>query len=383
MGLLEVTEAFAFHAAGDHNDSYIGRPRCGETELGQQTAPVPDLVQYVARAKAAILEVLDAEHAVVHPELEARISEGYFVSARENIDPHHITTALRELDDAGVISWDRAAARGGSAVETIQPANRHRRGTRIDAAAARKRLLAARYGGWSQGTKRHPHGLIGPAGEAAVRTAILTAATVQPLRPDAGEVGELFGVRLPGPVDSAAMVVPFSEGIPGVPVTLAFEVKNIRSWVYPRSAELYQLLNKASLLQLMHSAQPILPILACRKAHYTTYRMAKQVGFVVIEMQRQFAGDVGEQELVEVRNELHFRDLVEGSGPSLTTIDRLRKTIPNICSDFALTWQNTCHTPGFAALFEALRPSIKNDRRDALVNQLRDVARDAGVDGGW
>ena len=149
------------------------------------------------------------------------------------------------------------------------------------------------------------------------------------------------------------------------------------------SEELYQLLHKASLLQVMHSAQLILPILACKKAHYTTFKMAKQHGFLVIEMQRQFAGDVGEHELMEVRSELHFRDLVQGYGPSLTTIDRLRKTIPNICTDFALTWRTTCHMPGFAALYEALRQHVKNDRRDALVNQLRDIARDAGLDGGW
>jgi len=41
--------------------------------------------------------------------------------------------------------------------------------------------------------------------------------------------------------------------------------------MYPSSIELYQVLNKASSLQLQHPAQPIIPFLACRKAHTTTF----------------------------------------------------------------------------------------------------------------
>lgn len=344
---------------------------------------MPEVDQYVARAKIAILEVLATEQAVVHAELEARISEGNFASSRDNIDPHHLTNALRELDNENVIIWDKAPAKGGHVIETIQPADQRRRATKIAHAAARKRLLAARYAGWSQGTKRHPQGLIGPAGEAAVRTAVLTAGTLQPALPDAGEVSQLLGTPLPGPADTAGVMVPFLDGIPGQPVTLIIEVKNIRGWIYPSSGELYQALHKASFLQLKHPGQLIMPVLACRKAHYTSYRMAKQLGFMVIEMKRQFAGDVEDDELTEVRSELRFMDLVSGTGPSLSVRDRLRKTLPGICTEFALTWRATCYAPNFAPLFEALRANISNQRRQQLVNQLRDAAADCDLSGGW
>jgi hypothetical protein len=55
------------------------------------------------------------------------------------------------------------------------------------------------------------------------------------------------------------------------------------------------------------------PVFVCRKAHKTTFWMAQQLGFVTIDMGIQYAGDIKEDELLEVRNELHFRD---GSAPS-------------------------------------------------------------------
>lgn len=127
--------------------------------------------------------MLDEQLAVVYAELEARIAERSFIGERDNINPHHVTNALRELTRAGVVIAEKAAAKGGHTIETIHPADQRRRTTRIAQAAARKRLLAARYAGWSQGTIRHPRGLIGPAGEQAVRRAVLEAQTLQPAAP--------------------------------------------------------------------------------------------------------------------------------------------------------------------------------------------------------
>jgi hypothetical protein len=341
--------------------------------------------EYTARATAMIKRVLDEHHAVVLSEIEARIAEGEFASSTGNVNPHHITTALRTLREAGELIYDRAPARGGGPdIETIQPADQHRRATKIEKAAARKRLLYARYRGWAQGTVRHPKGLIGPAGEAAVRRALLRAGTLQPAAPDAGEVSELLGTRLPGPVDSAGYMLPFTGGIPGQPVTFLIEVKNTRSWIYPSSIELYQVLNKASLLQLQHPAQPIIPFLACRKAHATTFWMAQQLGFVVVEMNRQYAGDVVEDDLMEVRNELYFGDLTRGSEPSIRVQDRLRKTLPPRCEKIAGVWRNTCVAPGLVDVFHQLRYTKKFYERATLVEQLRSAARNQlGVRGGW
>jgi len=60
--------------------------------------------EYVARATARIVEVLEAEHAVVSPELESRIAEAEYRDSPNNIDPHHITTALTNLTSAGLVT---------------------------------------------------------------------------------------------------------------------------------------------------------------------------------------------------------------------------------------------------------------------------------------
>ncbi len=111
-------------------------------------------------------------------------------------------------------------------------------------------------------------------------------------------------------------------------MTVLFEVKNLRSWIYPSAEELYQLLHKAVVLQIARPEQPIVPVFVCRKAHQTTFWMSYQLGFVTIDMDIQFVGDVEEDELLEVRNELYFRDLAPGCGPSLRVRDRLIKTLP-------------------------------------------------------
>ena len=345
---------------------------------------MPDTDEYAARAAAAVMRVLEEHHAVVHPELEARIAEANFAQSRGNIDPHHITNALRDLRDSRQIEWAEGTTRGGHTIETIQLTNTRLRATKTTATAARKRLLYARYTGWAQGTKRHPQGLIGPAGEAAVRSAILASGAMQPAVPDAGEVSRLFGVRLPGPVDSAGYLVGVDpSGVPQPPVTVLVEVKNIRSWVYPGASELYQLLHKALLLHQAQPQAPLVPVFVCRRAHPTTFWMAKQLGFVVIDMNRQYAGDVGEQELLDVRNELHFNDLYAGAGPSLRVRDRFTKVLPRIATTMAAQWSTTAATPELATLLEQLRAAKTASKRNALTSQLRAVNTSLGARGGW
>jgi hypothetical protein len=340
---------------------------------------------YVGRARAAILTILADEHAVVHPELEARISEAGYRGDFNNIDPHHVTTALRELSHGGSIEWIEERTRGGSAIKTIQPTDTRLRSTKVAAAAARKRLLYARYSGWSQGTKRHPQGLVGPAGEEAVRLAIRESSALQPAAPGAGEVNALLGVTLPGPLDSAGYLVPIdASGLPQSPVTILFEVKNLRSWIYPSAEELYQLLHKAIVLQTARPEQPIVPVFVCRRAHQTTFWMSHQLGFVTIDMGIQYVGDVEEQELLEVRNELHFRDLAPGKGPSLRVRDRLTKTLPRTSVAVAEQWSATASDPAMVTVIEGIRRNTSNrQEHNALVAELRRANSRLGRQGGW
>lgn len=342
-----------------------------------------DTTAYISRARAAILDVLAIHHAVVHPELEARISEAGHPGDPQNIDPHHVTTALRELRDAGQIVWAQTPTRGGRAVTTIQPSDTRNRTTKIDVAAGRKRLLYTRYESWAQGTKRYPQGLIGPAGEQALRSAISASGALQPASPGAGEVTRLLGVTLPGSLDSGGYLVPLSAGgLPQSPVTVLFEVKNLRSWIYPSAKELYQLLHKAVVLQTAHPEQPIVPVFVCRRAHKTTFWMAQQLGFVTIEMGIQFVGDVTEDELLEVRNELHFQDLARGHGPSLRIQDRLSDTLPRTSPQVAEQWAATASDASMIELIGKLRRSSREEH-EMLLADLRQANTDLGRRGGW
>ncbi len=340
-----------------------------------------DADEYVDLGRAFIMSTLAEHHAVVRPELESRIGERYYTGDTRNLDPHHVSPALRGLINEGLVTRTSATARGGRTIETLQLTDRTGRATKIDRAAARKRVLYARYRGWAEGTARYSQGLIGPAGEKAVRDAIMQSSTLVPLTPGAGEATEILGVKLNGPVDSAGYLVPVVGGLPQQPVTTLIEVKNIRSWVYPRSRELYQVLDKAAQVQLANPSQPVLPILVCRRAHVTLFYMASQLGFVVIEMGRQFAGTAMPAEDVdEVRTELHFRDLHHGAGPSRRVEDRLRSIRPHVI-DYAWKWQQTAADLGH--LIAPLRAKLSNADRDTGVATLRAASTARGDRGGW
>lgn len=339
--------------------------------------------EYVDRAIARVLEVLGEHHAVVHAELESRIAESHFRGSPENIDPHHVTTAIRELGKQDKITWTRAVTRGGRAIETISLADPGRTLTAIDRAARRRRLLLGRYHGWSQGTQRHPHGLIGPAGEHAVRVALTLSGALQPANPDFAECTHLLGTRLPGPADSGGYMVPVIRGMPQHPVTVVIEVKNLRSWIYPSAAELFQPLRKAAQLQREHPDAYIVPMLVCRRAHPTIYYMAQQLGFLVIEMDQQFAGAVSHADLDEIRNELAFSDIRVGHGPSLRVRDRLQK--PNLIAAMprvAQEWRNTALDDHAHALIQAARASSDRPRLRAVAS-LRSWNQLRGSRGGW
>lgn len=344
--------------------------------------------EYEARAVDRIREILSTEHAVVRREVESRISEGYWQSSGQNIDPHHVSNALRFLTkQRGEFEWVTARTRGKGKqpVPTLQPVDRTGRATKIEQAAARKRLLYGRYMGWASGTQRHPHGLVGPAGEAATRAGIMDSEVVIPLANDAGAVSNVLGVAVPGPLDSAGFMVPLdNQGLPGAPVTLLFEVKNLRQWIYPSAAELYQLLGKAVVVQQARPDAAVVPILICRRAHPTLFWMASQLGFVAIPMDRQFLGPhVEEPKYLEVRNELHFHDLTLGNGPSLRVRDRLKGPVRKNCVEFAQTWRRTVSDTNLSAALLQLSRATERHTRAALTETVKEAVVDNGWGDGW
>lgn len=150
------------------------------------------------------------------------------------------------------------------------------------------------------------------------------------------------------------------------------------------ASELYQVLHKWILLKRANPPVPIVPILVCRRAQKTAFFMAKQLGFLVIEMGAQFVGDtVTEDQLLEVRNELSFGDLYRGTGPSLRVRDRLREHLAPYLNEFADTWTATTQDPDIPDMLSRLRNKISRQERVALLNEVRNANRANGNRGGW
>jgi len=122
---------------------------------------------YVERGREAIHALIEAEHAAVLPELEAKIAEAKWETLTTPIDPHHLSTARRHLVREHVILEDTRITRGGRAITVLVPADEARRRRKIEDAAKRKRLVHARYLSWAMGSASQP-ALLGPGGESVL-----------------------------------------------------------------------------------------------------------------------------------------------------------------------------------------------------------------------
>lgn len=175
---LWVPESVKRVSAGQaHNDRVNVR---GWVELGKET----------------ILRLLQDEHAVVWPEVEAKIADRAYPPNVRPIQPHHLTSARQELRTEGVIREREEVTRGGRSVPFITLADVGRNAEAVKEAAARKRLLQARYLSWAMTLD-----LLGPAGERAAHTALMAVAPragYRIERPEGGPVGDLFGEPVVG-----------------------------------------------------------------------------------------------------------------------------------------------------------------------------------------
>src|SRR5262249_11322617 len=86
-----------------------------------------------------------------------------------------------------------------------------------------------------------------------------------------------------------------------------------REWIYHTSEELYQVLYKGAVLQRQLPQARIVPVLVCRRAHITAFRMMKDLGGYIIDVRQQWLppghARATNEDLLEVRNELYFQDL--------------------------------------------------------------------------
>jgi hypothetical protein len=339
--------------------------------------------QYVALARRAIVELLDREHAAPWLEVEARITDVPWPTIGHRIDKHHLSTAHVQLLRAGHIEQRQTDTRGGREVTIIQPADVGRRATAIAKAAQRKRVLLARYLGWAQGTRTRP-GIIGPAAERVVHESLKETATFRLINPAGGQVSEFLGCDIKGPLDNAIILAPMSDdGLPGQPIAVPIEVKNIRDWIYPSSQELYQLLEKAARLKQLQPQIPLVPLLVCRRAHYTAFKMAKALGFFIVETRRQYIGPVEEERLEEVRVELGFLDLMALRAPDPPLVHMFRDVFTKQASASADNWAITAEDTDICGAFPLMWHDPNALSRGRTLDLVRAFAERAGLDGGW
>lgn len=338
--------------------------------------------QWRSLATTAIIALLNAEGAVTQRGMEAKLSDARYPGTESSIHPHHLTTARNRLLAAGTIESLREVTKGGSTVVTFMLAEPTKAVLRI---AARKRLLDARYRSWSKdgewGAAPIPVAL-----ERVIHNSLLSAAPhgYRLLRPEGGEVRQIAGQAVPGgPVDNAVFYTPIgADGLPGAAILLPIEAKNLRQWVYPRTQELYQLLEKGARLHRQHPQLSIVPVLVCRRFQFDTGRMAKQLGFHVIETWRQYirpavaGGPDAARLFAEVNDELGYNlELHESSVDPM--INHFTTVIPPRCQEASERWAQFVDYPGVPELLTQMRDdTISNDDRHTYLSGLADAAQD-------
>lgn len=334
-------------------------------------------------ATAAVEEFVTAERAFTVPELEAKMADRAWGDF-PRINPHHLTTGRLRLEDRGLITTARRATRGGGYVATSVATTG---GTKeAERRAARKRLLYTRYLGWTRVSSDWDPAPIPSALERVVQASLSTAAAhgYRLVRPEGGEVRKLFGARVPGgPMDNAAYYSAILDsGMPGPTTLVLIEAKNIRQWVYPRTQEMYQLLNKAVSLQVEHPEVRFAPVLVCRRIHPTTAAMAQQVGFHLIETKTQYVrpvvrlGEDGERKFDEVDRELGFQ-LTAHEESVVPMVRQFTATLPGRIDEVSERWAAFAQHPDVPDLIARLRDDeISNAVRHESVAELGSCAEE-------
>lgn len=338
---------------------------------------------WVALGQQFVLELLAEQAAAPLVELEARICGKPWRDSGKTIDPHILTHSRRQLLDAGKIAVDTASTRGGSEVSVFR-LNPVVRGTkrRVTDAAARKRILVARWKSWARASQHMPN-LIGAGGEAVVHESLREAAAYgyRLIQPTRGEVTSLFGKDVPGgPLDNGAwlLTIDAQTQAPGSPYLVPIEVKNVRHWLYPHHPETYQLLHKAAGLANAHPEHPTLPVLICRKAHYRLRQLAKDLGFLIFETHDQYvlpSERINPEHFEEVRVELGFDDLKITSSPNPKLVEWLSGVVHKEAAQKSQRWMDFGrHRIDVYA--QLRRDNLSWPEQKSLVEELHKIASD-------
>jgi len=358
-------------------------------------APHRSEAEWVAIARSQLTNLLDSQAVLSEPEAICRLVDQRLVAGFEAVSPHHVTQAKNLMARRNQLRIDTSVARGGRVVSLLVSVSPELSRKVVDSALSRKRLLMARYHGWTQGTVALGPGLIGPEGEWVVERTLRDAGVGAVLtKPGAGTLPGLknfLGIEVPaGPLDNGLVLNPLHpDGSPRAQLAVAVpvEVKNVREWIYPHSQELHQLLYKSAAMKAINPGLAIVPLLVCRRAHITTSYMAKRLGFFVAQTKRHYFpahSRITPEAFAEVRSELGLLDMVQG----LDVCDNLRARLVTMQQHYdvetaAAVWGRVSEVPEIVDVLESLFREGTAVLRRRKMNLLRSLTEGIGISKGW
>lgn len=337
---------------------------------------------------AALLSYLEERYAAPRVEVNHYLYEkGRAVDGKIlQFDPHIITPTVNDLIRLGVLEAVPWTTSGGGTVDIIVRTDLPRRQTATQQAIRRKALLYRRLTAIIH--------TAGEAGERVLRHSLTNAGDhLTPVLKGYAETPHLLGVSLRGPIDSAAHMIAYRDDMPRV-IVVPIELKNRRLVLYPTHEEVHQLLQKAAHVQITQPTADILPILVCRRAHPYLFWMARDLGFLVHTMGRQYVTipkSLDRRKFDEVTRELGLDDLylpTTDDGRPRVIGQFFSKTIRNYGPPQLPRWKISADAA--MSHFEQLRFKLTDPAdRPAAVQELHRITREklttAGLEfgGGW
>lgn len=247
-----------------------------------------------------------------------------------------------------------------------------------------RRKLYRRYLSWAQDGR-----LCGKHAERVVLATAMQVASEAGLWVPPQAVGEVHTVNdvgiSRGPLDVLAHIMAVPKPI--ADAALVIEVKNIHSWVYPWTGELWELLVKAAELA---QRTPVMPALVCVRAGYQTNQMAKDIGFLGCYLGEQlFSPEIDMQEFDAMVGEFGLA-ITQHDGPFDPVVIFLTKTLrrsppwsPPYNEDIPFYQRQVQRFRTMAPLILHHAPladgSISGSARRAIFNQFAAEARTAAT----
>lgn len=268
----------------------------------------------------AILNLLVDRRVAPWAEIEARISAGW--KGFPSVQPLQLSGARKVLRAEGLIEEDTSDQTPPVTTLRLPYVPGQRR--EIQRLTGAKRKLYRKYLGWAG-----DQSLCGKHGERVLLECLKASASDAGLYVPPQTLGELRevggAVIAPGPLDAYALLLDLDASPMTANEFMVIEVKNVSTWIYPWAPELWEMLIKAAYLAAQDVA--VLPVLACVRAAWPTYQLAKDIGFFTCEFQSQtFSLRIPELDFDEVRHEFGL-PIIRTDGPVESVLTFLRRTL--------------------------------------------------------